>query len=306
MNVRQAEQLLTVLEERSVSRAASRLGVSQPAISQTIQSAEKEIGMKIFQRGAEDSFLTYAGEKYLAAARRLIALEANLDRELQELRGDRSGKLRIGISSMRATFLLPQVLPAFLEEHPDVELELLETGTGDLEDCLLDGKVDLAFLLSVERIHPELEYLTLCRERLLLVAGAGTALAQNREPGSVINIQEARNERFISMRRGHGVRALQDRIFYENRMSPRILMETGSPEGARRLAIVCNAVTLFPETLMNIGVTDADRGGVWFGIEGNQYLRDFFLCHRKNSYLPRYTQDFIDATQRFFAGLGAY
>ena len=73
--------------------------------------------MKIFQRGAEDSFLTYAGEKYLAAARRLIALEANLDRELQELRGDRSGKLRIGISSMRATFLLPQVLPAFLEEH---------------------------------------------------------------------------------------------------------------------------------------------------------------------------------------------
>ena len=63
MNVRQAEQLLTVLEERSVSRAASRLGVSQPAISQTIQSAEKEIGMKIFQRGAEDSFLTYAGEQ---------------------------------------------------------------------------------------------------------------------------------------------------------------------------------------------------------------------------------------------------
>ncbi len=303
MNLRQAQHLLAVWEEGSVSRAAARLGVSQPAISQTIQMAEREIGMKIFSRGTQGPFLTYAGEKYLAAARKMMGLEANLDRELQEIRGDLSGKLRIGISTMRAMFLLPQVLPEFLEQHPGVELEMLETGTSNLDGCLLDGKVDLAFLLSVERIHPDLEYITLCREQMLLVAGAGTPIAQSREPFSTINIQEARNERFISMRPGHGVRTLQDRMFYENRMAPRILMETGSAEAARRLAIVCNAVTLFPETLMDIGVTDAERGGVWFRISGSHYLRDFFLCYHKNSYRPQYIQDFIASTRRFFQEL---
>ena len=88
MNLRQAEHLLAVYEEGSVSQAANRLGISQPAISQTIQMAEREIGMSIFRRGPHGRALTYAGEKYLATARQLIALEGSLDRELRELRGE--------------------------------------------------------------------------------------------------------------------------------------------------------------------------------------------------------------------------
>lgn len=300
MNLRQAEHLLAVYEEGSVSRAANRLGVSQPAVSQTIQMAEREIGMKIFRRGPNGRFLTYAGEKYLAAARQLIALEGNLGRELQELRGEHRGKLRIGVSVTRAMFILPQILPDFLERHQGVELELTEAGTSDLDFLLLDGRVDLAFLLSVENIHPDLEYITLCRDQLLLVAGADTAIARSRATGDTINIQEARDEAFISLLPGHGVRSLQDRIFYDNRMSPRILMETSSPEVARRLAIVCGAVALFPETLMPPEASDSSPEGAWFRVGGSYYLRDFFLCYPKNTFLPQYMQDFITATRDYF------
>ncbi len=300
MNYRQAEHLLAVYEEGSVSRAASRLGVSQPAISQTIQTAEREIGMHIFQRGPDGRSLTYAGEKYLSAARRLMALEGNLGRELQELRGEHSGKLRIGISSLRGMVLLPQILPGFLEQHSAVNPVLVEADSSQLDVLLLEGRIDLAFLLSVEKIHPGLEYITLCQEQLLLIAGVDTNIAQSRQPYSTINIQEARGDRFISLRPGNDVRALQDRMFYENRMSPRILMETNSPEVARRLAIVCSAVTLFPETLMTSGISDTDQGGVWYRISGSHYLRDFFLCYHKNNYIPLYMQDFISATRQFF------
>ena len=300
MNLRQAEHLLAVYEEGSVSQAANRLGISQPAISQTIQMAEREIGMSIFRRGPHGRALTYAGEKYLATARQLIALEGSLDRELRELRGESQGKLRIGISVTRAMFLLPQVLPSFLERHQGVELELVEAGTSDLDFLLLDGRVDLAFLLSVEKIHPDLEYITLCRDQLLLIAGADTAIARSRAPGDTINIQEARDEAFISLLPGHGVRSLQDRIFYDNRMSPRILMETSSPEVARRLAIVCGAVALFPETLMPPEASDSSPAGVWFRVGGSHYLRDFFLCYPKNTFLPQYMQDFIAATRDYF------
>ena len=299
MNYRQAEHLLAVYEEGSISRAASRLGVSQPAISQTIQMAEREIGMKLFYRGPGGRSLTYAGEKYLAAARQLIALEGNLNRELQELLGERRGKLRIGISVTRAMFILPQILPGFLSLHPEVELELVEVGTSDLDFLLLDGRVDMAFLLSAENIHPDLEYITLCRDQLLLIAGPDTAIARRRAPGDTINIQEAREETFISLLPGHGVRSLQDRIFYDNRMSPRILMETSSPEVARRLAIVCGAVALFPETLMPPEDSDGSPAGVWFRVGGVQYLRDFFLCYPQNTFLPQYMLDFISATRDY-------
>ncbi len=154
MNYRQAEHLLAVYEEGSVSRAASRLGVSQPAISQTIQTAEREIGMRIFQRGPDGRSLTYAGEKYLSAARRLMALEGNLGRELQELRGEHSGKLRIGISSLRGMVLLPQILPGFLEQHSAVNPVLVEADSSQLDVLLLEGRIDLAFLLSVEKFIP--------------------------------------------------------------------------------------------------------------------------------------------------------
>ena len=209
MNYRQAEHLLAVYEEGSVSRAASRLGVSQPAISQTIQTAEREIGMRIFQRGPDGRSLTYAGEKYLSAARRLMALEGNLGRELQELRGEHSGKLRIGISSLRGMVLLPQILPGFLEQHSAVNPVLVEADSSQLDVLLLEGRIDLAFLLSVEKIHPGLEYITLCQEQLLLIAGVDTNIAQSRQPYSTINIQEARGDRFISLRPGNDVRALQ-------------------------------------------------------------------------------------------------
>ena len=303
MNVRQAQYLIAVCEEGSVSGAARRLRVSQPALSQTIQAAEREIGMKIFNRSANLPFLTYAGEKYLAAARRLLALEVNLEREMMELQNSPEGKLRIGISTLRAMFLLPKILPRFMEEFPGVELELLESGTSDLDESVLEGKVDLAFLLSAEPTYPDLVYITLCRERMLLIAGAETELAKTREPYTGVQIQEARNERFISLRRGHGVRTLQDRMFYENRIAPKILFETGSPEAARRLALVCGAVTLFPETLLNTASFDAVAPGVWFPVLGSHYLRDFFLCFHRGSYLSRYMQRFISLTRDVFLDL---
>ena len=82
MNIRQAQYLITVYEEGSISNAAKRLYISQPALSQTIQIVEKEIGARIFNRNTTPISLTYAGEKYLATAPKLIALETNIHREI--------------------------------------------------------------------------------------------------------------------------------------------------------------------------------------------------------------------------------
>ena len=293
MNVRQAQYLIAVFEEGSISSAAKRLYITQPALSQTIQMAEKEAGAKIFNRGTSPISLTCAGEKYIAAARKLIALEEDLRREITEIRQETSGRLRVGISTLRSMAILPRVLPRFFRLYPLVELEVEETGSSSMEQLVLGGKVDLALLLSRSQVLEELSYVSLCRERLLLFAGPDTALAKRIPPYTDISIDEARAEQFISVHPGHGTRTTQDHMFEEYGMSPRILFETHSVEVARRLAISYNAVALFPETLLSNWIQPT---GIYYPILGDQFLRELYFCYGRNSYVPRYMSDFIQIT----------
>jgi DNA-binding transcriptional LysR family regulator len=294
MNIRQAQYLIAVYEEGSISNAAKRLYISQPALSQTIQIVEKEIGARIFNRNTTPISLTYAGEKYLDTARKLIALETNLHREIMEIRQESSGKLRVGISTLRSMALLPRILPRFMQEYPAVELELVETGSTSMDNLVLSGKVDLALLLSRDNVVPDLNYIPLCRERLLLFAGPDTELAKRTPPYTGITIDQAKDERFIAVHPGHGTRTIQDHMFSEYKISPRIIFETHSVEIARRLAIACNAVALFPETLLSNWMHPT---GIYYPILGDQFLRELFFCYNKNSYLPRYMADFIKITK---------
>lgn len=290
MNVRQAQYLIAVHEEGSISGAAKRLFITQPALSQTIQMVEKEIGARVFDRTTTPISLTCAGERYIASARKLVSLEQNLHREIEEIRQETSGRLRVGISTLRSMAILPRVLPRFFHLYPSVELELEETGSSSMEQLVLGGRVDLALLLSRSQVVEELTYITLCRERLLLFAGPQTALAKRIPPYSGIPIDEAREERFISVFPGHGTRTTQDHMFEEYKMNPRILFETHSVEVARRLAITCNAVALFPETLLSNWLQPT---GIYYPILGDQFLRELYFCYHRGSYVPRYMWDFI-------------
>jgi len=294
MNVRQAQYLIAVYEEGSISGAAKRLYITQPALSQTVQMAEKEIGAQIFDRGTSPISLTHTGEKYIAAARKLVALEENLSREIAEIRQETSGRLRVGISTLRSMAILPRVLPRFFRLYPSVELEVEETGSSSMEELVLGGKVDLALLFSREPLTDRLSYVTLCQERLLLFAGPETALAKRIPPYTGITIDEAREERFISARPGHGTRAIQDHMFEEYHMSPRILFETHSVEVARRLAITCNAVALFPQSLLSNWIHPS---GIYYPILGDRFLRELYFCYSRDSYVPRYMSDFIRITR---------
>lgn len=299
MNVRQAQYLIAVFEEGSISGAAKRLYISQPALSQTIQMVEKELGARIFDRTTSPISLTYAGEKYIEAARKLVALERNLRREIMEIRQETSGKLRVGISTLRSMALLPAILPVFMKKYPAVELEIVETGSANMDHLVLSGKVDLALLISRDKVSEELAYITLCRERFLLFAGPETNLAKTIPPYTEITIDQARDEAFIAAHPGHGARTIQDHMFSEYRMSPRIIFETHSVEVARRLAIACNAVALYPETLLSSWTSPT---GIYYPILGDQFLRELYFCYNKSSYLPRYMADFITiAKEEYFS-----
>ena len=295
MNLRHAQYILTVLEEGSISNAAKKLYISQPSLSQMIHAIEQKLHIKIFNRHTSPISLTFAGTKYVEAAKKILTINRNLTTALNEINDETHGVIRVGISIHRSMYLLPQILPVFTDKYPDVDLQLIEDSSSKIEELACNEEIDLAFVNPDHQLE-ELEYLLLQKEQMVLFSSIETELAKRLTPGSEIFISAAKDEKFIALHQGQGVRVIQDKMFSEAAISPKIVVETKSVEVARRLAIACKAVTIYPETMLN-ELENLKDCSTYFPIKGEQFKRNFYLCYNKNLYLSKFMKEFITITQ---------
>ena len=147
--------MLTVLKEGSITAAAKKLYISQPSLSQMIKLVENTLGTPIFNRTTDPITLTYAGEKYIEAAKKILTINANLIKEIDEINHEEHGTIKLGIPVQRAMQVMPYVLPRFHARYPHVKLDVRESGSATTEAAVLDGTVDLACLTTYPK-HEEL------------------------------------------------------------------------------------------------------------------------------------------------------
>jgi LysR family hydrogen peroxide-inducible transcriptional activator len=150
MELHQLEYLVALAEEGSFTRAAERLAIAQPSLSQQIQKLEREIGQPLFDRLPRGVTATEAGQNLLIHARRILAQIEDAKRQAGEQRGAVSGALTIGAIPTIAPYLLPEVMKAFAADHPDVRLELVEDVTARLLEQLDHGRLDFAVMSDAD------------------------------------------------------------------------------------------------------------------------------------------------------------
>lgn len=126
MELRQLYYALKVAEERNFSRAAEKLHIAQPSLSQQILKLEKELDVSLFDRTTNSVELTYAGERFTEAAGRILDLTEQLKNEMRDISDVKKGKLVIGSMPMTGAHLLPIILPAFQAKYPGIEIHLVE------------------------------------------------------------------------------------------------------------------------------------------------------------------------------------
>lgn len=176
MDIRSMACFVAVAEELHFRRAAERLHLTQPSLSQRIRALEHEIGTELFARDRRSVALTPAGEAFLEPARLTIE-NARIAREqaLRAVRGE-VGRLRLGFTAIAFYGLLPEALQAFRRRYPDVEVELVEMNSPSLETALTSGSIDLA-ILHPPLGHPDLIVKTLPDEPLVLALPESHPLA---------------------------------------------------------------------------------------------------------------------------------
>ena len=137
------EYVYAVYEEKSFSKAAQKLYITQPALSTAIKKVEKKIGSPIFDRSTSPIGLTPSGEVYIDAIEKLFVLEQNTLNQLNNLNGLLAGKLAVGGTIFFTSFILPGLLGEFAGKYPQIKIELLEGTTSQLTNKLMAEELDL-------------------------------------------------------------------------------------------------------------------------------------------------------------------
>lgn len=290
MNIKQARYIKTIAECGTVTAAAKLLYVSQPSLSQMLHQVEDELGLPIFDRSVSPFRLTYAGEKYIQAAERILSANEQLESQIRELKHERSGRIRLGVSVSRALQLLPKVLPMFLSQYPDVQIELTECGSAGLEELLTSGQIDLA-LAAIDPVGRNITYELIERETVGILAGHGTALARRLSSGTPITLLETQGESFVNLTKAHSARLIQDKLFRRYDFHPPIILETDSMDLCRRVTLETNACMVMPSVFLDNYVSF--KKGEFFPLADYENNRHFYACFRKGDFIPKYTRDFV-------------
>lgn len=143
MNFLTMDYFLVAARERSFTKAAQQLHITQQTLSAHIAAVERELGCQLFLRRVPLE-LTYAGEVFLRYAQQFQSGYISLQREFQDIAGRERGKLRVGVAYTRGRLLMPTLIEAFQREHPGIEVCLQESQNEDIVRSLLDGETDLA------------------------------------------------------------------------------------------------------------------------------------------------------------------
>ena len=266
---------------------------SQPSLSQTLRQIEDEVGTPLFDRSTSPFHLTYAGERYLKAVEAMLDIETRLKEEIESIRRDDGGRLRLGISVTRAMQVLPDVIPIFTKAYPNVTIELTEAASASLEGLLQKGQIDLA-LAALEANEANIAYELIEKESIGILAGKDSQLAQLVPSGTPINLEMVEKEAFVSLDTSHSSRIIQDRLFRRYNIRPKILLETSSLEVARRVALKSGACMVLPDVYADEFVFNS--GGAFYPLKDYENHRHFYACYRNDENTKKYIRDFVSIT----------
>lgn len=254
--LKELKYIIAVAETGNISKAANNLFITQPSLSRYVKNLEKQLGVQLFQHINNRFVLTYAGEKYVATAQKIMEMYANLEDDLSNIHEEFSGRLKVGCAVLRMSYNMPIILSTFIRKYPNVDLQLFENyTTKGLEDMLLNGDIDLAIIYP--RNLPKLNYIPFFIEELLLAVPHTQMLSFKgiQKPTLKypwIDITLLNKQTYIGLNGEQSIAVKAKEIFDKYNITPSTVLKVKSVESAFRMAEVGLGCAIIPETITKI------------------------------------------------------
>ncbi len=297
MDTRQLAAFCAVVERRSFSQAAERLGVTQPAVSLQIRALEKRLGAQLLDRSGRRVEPTEAGLRLYRGAQRMLALEDQLVSELAATaEGELGGDLVLGASTGPAAIVVPVLLGEFQREHPDVRVFLTVSDTHTVIERVADRELELG-IVGASRRHRGVRFDPFFSDQVILACPPGHRFA-----GRTVTLDELNEETLILMQEGAGVRQIVEDALRKRGVRLRDLdvrLELGLQESVRRAVEAGFGVTFISRTAVESELADGRL--VEARVEGLDATREISLATAAGRSRTRVAQAFVEFAERRLA-----
>jgi len=257
MDLQRLRYFVAVAEERHITRAAVRLGMAQPPLSQQMRILEAELETRLFDRLPKGVALTPAGEVLLAEARALLEAVDRVGRRVRRVGAGAEGELVGGFTTSAALHpLVPRLLRAFHEAHSGISFDLHERNAAELTEGVLTGRLDFAIIRAPVARPPTLAFVDLGSERLLVALPVRHHLPiqKSRDGIGKLPIGALKDQNFILVRR-HAAPGIYANIVEACRLSgfePRVIAEVSRMLTNLNLVAGGIGVSCVPESMRQV------------------------------------------------------
>lgn len=296
-----------VYKERSFTKAAQNLYISQPSLSARIKKIEEIIGEPLFDRSTTPLQLTEVGKVYIEAAEEITQIEQRVENYINDLAGLKTGNLAVGASTLFAAYVVPSLITQFNQKFPDVHIQLIEGNTAELEEML--GSNALDFVIDNYHYDSILYNKELyCEENILLAVPKHFAV--NEELGmyqlSYKNIKNKNylNQKypavplgrfadlpFIMLTQGNDTRTRGDRLCRNVGFKPNIVLEFNQQSTAYMASSTQLGATFISDILVSQLPTFENL--VYYKLDGGEAKRKVFFYYKTHKYKTRVMEEFV-------------
>lgn len=284
----------TLLKENNFTQAAKELYISQPYLTQLIKRIEKKIGAQIINRDQVPFSLTEAGMIYYNYLENISYNNQQLDRKLARFTHPNKEVIRIGILESLGTFLLPEILPNFLQENPNVEIQLFETFPRESETRLLNEQIDCYIGQTPETITRGVDYTVNGSEEYYVVIPPASPFFKKGQfilSTDTYDLKELLSQPLVLSAPESAIRHQVNGLFQKFHIKPQIVMESNSIITATNLSLKGLGLTISSASILKRMVPTPIN---LFPINTKLIQVQFFIATKKGKKVTASLKQLID------------
>lgn len=296
-----------VYKERSFSKAAANLYISQPSLSATVKKEEERIGAPIFDRSVSPIQLTECGRHYIKAVEEIMDIQNRFENYMNNLNELKTGQIAIGGSNLFASYVLPPVIANFTQKYPLVKVHLIEADTPQLMDQLFRGSLDLVIDNSS---FPDTMYQHHLYTKETLLLAVPKSFASNEKAKSYrLNIEDVmkgrhldesmacvplsvfQEEPFIFLRSGNDTRSRAEKICQSQSFIPNIILKLDQQVTAFNICCYGMGITFVSDSLLKH--IPNERDCYYYKLDDSYASRNIYFYHKQTKYVTRAMEEFL-------------
>jgi len=297
------DYFFAIVKERSISKAAEQLKLSQPYLSQYLSKLEHSLGVVLLDRTHKPLRLTPAGELFLTYLERQGFLDRQLKSDLQDLQNRKRPTLHIGVSPWRGSILMPDILPLFAKQYPDVQVVLHEAPVPELGELAAGNQLDFC-IMHIPGDLTDLTYELVMREHVFLIGHKDHPLLRGmnstyHDPKPFPDLKQLEQQRIIMLPSDWRLSKLLHNTFAIHNMDPQNILVTTNNTTAINLAAENMGFAFLQES--GIARTPYLDRLACFTVGEPPLTCPMAVVYKKNGFLSPAARTFIDLIRDYYS-----